>query len=144
MKKVLIIMLIAITGIYGKIAAQQPAILLSDKTGWQKIAETTADLKKDHDEVVLIGANRFSNLQFKVTDGAIDFMHTEIYYDKGDSQRVVLSSPITAPGETRVIQVQKGIERDIKKIVFVYKTLPNRKDEKAHVEIWGLKANINK
>jgi len=46
-------------------------------------------------------------------------------------------------GESRVIDLNGG-ERNLKKIVFVYKTLPNRKDEKAHVEIWGLKTNTDK
>lgn len=144
MKKLLIIMLFAITGSYGKVAAQQAAVVLSDKTGWQKIAETTVDLKKDRDEVMVLVANRFASIKFKVTDAAVDFIHVEIYYEKGDSQYVALRTPIIGPGETRAIDLKNGAERSIKKIVFVYKTLANRKEEKAHVEIWGLKTNVVK
>ena len=32
-------------------------------------------------------------------------------------------------------------EKALKRIGIVYKTLPNQKEEKAHVELWGLKTN---
>src|SRR5687768_13958288 len=139
MKKLLIIMSFVVAAGYLKLSAQQPGVVLSDKPGWHKIAETTVDLKKEKDEVMVMVADRFASIKFKVTDAAVDFMHAEIFYEKGDSQYVMLRSPITAPGETRVIDLKGGAERSIKKIVFQYKTLANRKDEKAHVEIWGMK-----
>ncbi len=70
-------------------------------------------------------------------------MDLEIYYESGDKQDVKVNSPIKAPGESRIINLNGG-ERNLEKIVFVYKTLPNRKDVKAHVEIWGLKTNTDK
>ena len=53
-----------------------------------------------------------------------------------------MNSPVIAGNESRVIDLNGG-ERSLKKIVFVYKTLPNQKAEKAEVAVWGLKTNIN-
>ena len=36
-----------------------------------------------------------------------------------------------------------GGERNLKKISFDYNTLPNIKDEKAEIEVWGLKTNAD-
>jgi hypothetical protein len=45
--------------------------------------------------------------------------------------------------ESRVIDVP-GAEKDIARISFVYKTIPNQAKDKAHVEIWGYKSNADK
>ena len=143
MKKRLMIIMIAMAIIYGKAIAQQPAVMVSDQKGWHKIGETTVNFQKDHDEIVVMGADKFSSIKFMVKDAPIDLMDLEIYYESGDNQSVEVNASIKAPGESKTIKLNGG-ERNLKKIVFVYKTLPNRKDTKAHVEIWGLKTNTDK
>ena len=56
---------------------------------------------------------------------------------------VKIGQNIKNPGETRVVSLNGG-ERSIKKIVLTYKTVPNSKDQKAHLELWGLKTNPDK
>jgi hypothetical protein len=141
-KSAIITLLIAFTLVSFKVSAQ-PGVVLSDKDGWHKIGETTVDFKKEKDEVMVIGAKRFASVKFKVTDAPVDFIDMEIIYDNDQVHKVNVNSPVQINSESRVIDL-KGQERDIKKIVFVYKTLPNRKDDKAHVEIWGYKTNIDK
>lgn len=143
MKKALIIMLLAVAGSSGTLLAQKPAMVMSDKTGWHKIGETTVDFTKDRDEVSVMMADRFASLRFKVTDAPIDLVDVEIFYESGDSQKVKIGYPIKSPGESKNIDLNGG-ERSLKKIVFTYKTLPNSKDVKAHVEIWGMKTNPDK
>ncbi|HYV94281.1 MAG TPA: hypothetical protein VE978_21080 [Chitinophagales bacterium] len=138
MKKLIIIVL-AIVVSYTSVA-QEPAVISSDKTGWHKIGETTVDFKKDRDEVVVMGSDRFAALRFKLTDASIDLQDLEVYYESGDKQVIQVRTPIAKGTESRVIDLNGG-ERSLKKIVFVYKTIPNQRDEKAHVEIWGLKTN---
>ncbi len=116
MKKILIVLLFA--GTYSATFAQQPGGVLSDKTGWHKIAETIVDFTRERDEVAILGADRFAAIKFRVTDAPIDFINAEIFYEKGDSQYVALRSPIAAPGETRAIDLKNGAERDLKKISF--------------------------
>lgn len=140
MKKTAMILLLAIAGCYSTANAQQPKVVISDKTGWHKIGETIVNFEKDRDEILVIGADRFASLQFKVTEAPIDLQDMEVYYESGDKQVVKINESIKSPGESRIINLNGG-ERTIKKIVFVYKTLPNRKDNKSHVEIWGLKTN---
>jgi len=143
MKKVVALILIAILGNFGTALAQKPAVILSDKTGWHKIGKVTVDFAKDKDQIDVLGANRFAKIKFKVEEAPIDLISLEVYFESGDKQDIVVNSKIEASGESQVIDINGG-ERSLKKIVFVYKTLPNRKDKKAKVEVWGLKTNTNK
>ena len=144
MTKLLGLLFFAIAGSFGIASAQSPAIVLSDAAGWHKIGEKTVDFKMERDEISVIGADRFSMIKFKVTEAAIQLVSLEIAYESGDKQDVTVNQAIKTPGESRTFDLKGGSERSIKKIIFVYKTLPNSKDEKAHVEIWGLKTNTDK
>ncbi|MEP6748856.1 MAG: hypothetical protein ABJB86_14085 [Bacteroidota bacterium] len=143
MFKALLLVLFAATAISGIAKAQKPEIILNDKTGWHRIGKTTVNFQKDRDEIIILGANKFASIKFKVEDAPINLIHLEVYYASGDRQDIKVNMSIKAPGESRVIDLNGG-ERNLKKIVFVYKTLPNRKDVKAHIEVWGLKTNANK
>lgn len=143
MKKSLLIIFLALAGISNTIMAQQPKVVVSDKSGWHKIGETTVKFEREKDEVLIMGADKFAALKFKVTDAAIDLISAEVHYDDGTSENIDIHIPLKMAGETKVYNI-KGGERDLKKVVLVYKTVPNSKDEKAHVEIWGLKTNADK
>jgi hypothetical protein len=142
MKKTIMITLLAIAG-YGVACAQLPKVVTSDKKGWHKIGETKVDFKKERDEIVILGANRFSSIKLKVDDAPIDLIGAEAYYESGDKQDLKFFGSIKAPGESDIINLNGG-ERTLKKIVLIYKTIPNYKDKEAHVEIWGLKTNTDK
>jgi len=142
MKKVMFILFLAILGINNSGIAQTKMVI-SDKKGWHKIGETTVDFTKDRDEVSVIGSDKFAALIFKVEDAPIHILDIEVYYESGDNQKVNVNFPVKAPGQTKEINLNGG-ERSIKKIVFVYKTISNKKGEKAHVEIYGLKTNAEK
>ncbi|MEO5572398.1 MAG: hypothetical protein ABIT08_10120 [Bacteroidia bacterium] len=143
MKKKILIALLLVAGSYNTIFAQQPAVMLSDKKGWHKIGETSVDFTKEKDELIVLGADRFASIRFEVTEAAIDLQDLEIYYENGKKQDVSVRTPIMMGNESRVIDLNGG-ESALKKIVFVYKTYPNRKDTKAHVLVWGLKTNADK
>jgi len=143
-KKGMIMMMLAIAGCFGIANAQQPAVMISDAAGWHKIGERTVEFTRDRDEIPVIVSDRFSTIKFKVTEAAIYFTSFEIFFESGDKQNVMINESVKSPGESRVIDLKGGSERSIKKIVFVYKTLPNSKDEKAHIEVWGLKTNKDK
>lgn len=143
MKKVALLILFAIAGCYESGYAQQTEVIMSDKKGWHKIGETIVNFQKDRDEVLVMGADRFAAIKFKVTDAPINLMYLEVYYESGDMQNIQVKMSIKSPGESKVLDLNGG-ERNLKKIVFVYKTLSNNKDVKAHVEIWGLKTNTDK
>ena len=142
MKKNVILFLLAIA-ICGVASAQLPKVVTSDKKGWHKIGETSVDFKKERDEITILVANRFAAIQLKVEDAPINLISAEAYYESGDKQDLKIMGSIKAAGESDVINLNGG-ERSLKKIVLVYKTIPNYKDKNAHVEIWGLKTNPDK
>lgn len=121
-------------------AQDNRTVVTSDKTDWHKIGETTVNFDTDRDEVTVSGADKFAAVKFRVTDVPIHLMSMEAYFDDGDKQDINVNFPIKPKGESRVIDLDGG-ERDLKKVVFVYKTLPNRSDREARVEVWGLKTN---
>lgn len=143
MKKLMMIISLAVSGVMNVATAQKPAVVVSDKAGWQKIGETTVKFEKETDEIIVMGADKFASLKFKVTEAPIDLIDMDVYYDDGSSQKININMPIKMAGESRVIDI-KGSEHELKKVVFVYKTLPNHHDKKARVELWGLKTNADK
>ena len=140
MKKLVVVLMLTLTGSAGVVFSQIPAVVVSDKTGWHKLGETKVNFKTDRDEFLITGADRFSSIKFKVTDESIDLVSVEVAYESGDNQLIKINSHIKAPGDSRQVDLNGG-ERSIRKVVFIYKTLPNRKDRKAHLELWGLKTN---
>ncbi|HKR03652.1 MAG TPA: hypothetical protein VJY62_03375, partial [Bacteroidia bacterium] len=51
----------------------KPAVVLSDKPGWHRIGELNVDLKKDRDEVKVMGKDQFRQIKLKAEDAAIEF-----------------------------------------------------------------------
>ena len=143
MKKSLVAIIMILAGSFGAVSAQKTEVITSDKAGWHKIGETTVDFSRDRDEIKVMGADRFATVQFKVTDAPIELIAMEVYFESGDKQDIKINMAVKAPGESRMIDLNGG-ERSLKKIVFIYKTLPNMKDAKAHVELWGMKTNSDK
>lgn len=125
---------------YNKTAAQEPKKILSDKTGWHKIGETTVDFKTEIDEILVLGANRFQPIKIKITDAPINLISFVIYFENDIYQKITIGKEFKSLGESRSIVLKNG-ERSIKKVTFVYKTNANNMDKKAHVELWGFKSS---
>ena len=139
-----ILFVLFLTASYNTVLAQKPAVVLNDKSGWHKIGETRVDFTHDSDEIMVIGANKFSSVKIKVTDAPVNLKSFDIYFDKGDVQNVSIGESIKAPGESRIVQLEGNSERVIKKMVLRYNTANSNAGKKAHVEIWGLKTNPDK
>ncbi len=142
MKRIILVALLIVAG-YVRTYAQEPDVVLSDKTGWHKIGETTVDFTTETDKILVLGADRFQSVKIKVTDAPINLISFVIYFESGDNQNVTIGKDIKSPGETEVVVLNGGGERRIKKVTFIYKTIPNNKDKKAHIELWGLKTNLD-
>lgn len=137
MKKILLFLTVsfAVTSIA---SAQKPAVVTSGKPGWHKIGETTVDFKADKDALIVLGADKFKAIQIKVTDAPIKLEDLEVYYENDTKQDVQVRNIFKAGEKTRIIDLTGG-DRNLKKVVFVYHSIPNWKGEKAHVELYGLK-----
>jgi hypothetical protein len=138
MKKIIFCMMLILPMLISTTYSQKPAVMVDKKAGWHKIGSLTASFKMEKDEIVVLGADKFKSIQLKVTDAPIHISSLEVYYETGDKEDVNVASDLKMGGETRVIDL-KGSNRELKKIVLVYKTVPNQKDEKATVELYGLK-----
>ena len=72
-----------------------------------------------------------------VKDAPMNISDLDIYYEDGSQEAVALKNEFKAGGESRVIDIKSTVS--IKKIVFTYKSIANSKDEKATVELYGMK-----
>jgi len=144
MKKVLTTILLAIAGSYGVASAQQTTVISNDTTGWYKIGEAKVDFKRDRDEIVVLGADKFKSIKLVVVNSPIDLKDLEIHYETGNKQDVNINKSLKAADESGVIDLENGGQRSIKKIVFVYKTKENSMDENAFIQVWGFKTNPSK
>lgn len=144
MKQVLSIILLVLAGSFGIVSSQQTTVVSSDTAGWYKIGEANVDLKRDRDEIVVLGADQFKSIKLKVINVPIELKDLEIYYETGKRQDVNINKSLKAAGESGVIDLEGGEQRSLQKIVIVYKTLANNLDLKAYVEVWGLKTNADK
>ena len=140
MKKALILIAFALTANTITTTAQVPKIVVSDKAGWRSIGRTVVNFSREKDEIKVLGSNKFAAIKFKVLGAPIDLISLEVYYANGGKQDIAINSHIKDAGESKVIDLNGG-ERNLQKVVFIYKTLPNYKNKKARVQLWGLKTN---
>lgn len=138
MKKVLVFAMILIAVNTEISVAQKVEVITSNKLGWHQIGKTTVDFKSDRDVIMIMGYNRFTAIKFKVSEAPIELLDLEVYYEIGDKDDVKIQSSIKANGETRIIDLNGS--RKVVKVIFMYKTLQNRNDKRANVELWGLNA----
>jgi hypothetical protein len=140
MHKIISFIVIALLAGYNFLNAQKATVVVSDKPGWHKIAETTASFEKEEDQVDVLLNDRFSALKFKVTDAPLELISVDVFFEDGTKQTIQVVFAIKKTGDTtREIDIDGPGERKLDKIIFRYRSLPNRNDKKAHVEIWGKK-----
>jgi hypothetical protein len=135
MKKLIVVLLLCAFGIA---KAQKPAVMVDKDAGWHKISETSVNFSKDTDEIVVLGADKFKAIKFKVTDGAIHLLDLKVYYEEGDAEDVKVAMDIPEGTMSRQIDL-KGSTRELKKVVFVYHSVKGSTKDKAHVELYGMK-----
>ena len=141
MKKIILILLLAFSPalFINSVYAQKPGVVTSDKAGWHKIGEVTADFKTDRDEIMVMGADKYKAIKLKATDAPIHITDMKVMYEgAGGTEDISVKNEFKAGGESRVINL-KHSDVSIKNVSFMYHTVPNAKNEKAHVELWGLK-----
>lgn len=137
MKQTLIILAACIISI-SSLNAQKVSVVTNNKPGWHKIGETTADFRTDKDVIKVWGDDRFKSLKIQAVDAPVHIEDMTVVYQDGEPENIPVRYDFPKGGESRNIDL-KGYERRIKEIDFIYRTVPNYKVEKAHIEIWGLK-----
>ena len=140
MKKAVIVVLFIIACSFSIASAQQAKEAVIDNTGWIKIGEASISFQDERNEILVVGSDRFASIKLKVLEAPLELTKLEVYFESGDKQDIKVNTQINAPGESREIEINGG-GRNLRKVAVVYKALPNRKDAKTQLELWGLKAN---
>jgi hypothetical protein len=137
MKKLCFVLLVTFLAA-SVIQAQKPEVVTTKKPGWHKIGDATVDFKSDRDEFVIVGANKFRAIRVKVKDAPIHIEDLKVRFEGDAMEDVPLRSQLRAGSESRVINL-RNTNAELRKVEFVYHTIPNSKAERAQVELWGLK-----
>ncbi|MBC7848866.1 MAG: hypothetical protein H7Y31_03980 [Chitinophagaceae bacterium] len=138
MKKILFVLAISFFAV-GVAHAQKPEVVINNKDGWQKIGEAKVDFKTEKDQFIIMGADKFKSIQIRVKDAPIHLEDLKIEYDGGTAdQSVALRTNFAAGSKSKIIDL-KDHTKGLKKVSFVYRTVQNSADEKAEIELWGLK-----
>jgi hypothetical protein len=139
MRKAAVLLVMLLTVLINYTFAQKPAVVTSNEAGWHKIGEVTASFKMQNESIAVLGADRFKAIRLKVTDAPINIDRIQVFYENGDMEDFNVANTLQEGDETRTLDL-KGTTQELKKVVFTYKTLPNFNNEKAHVELYGLKS----
>lgn len=135
MKRIVMLMLVAI----GFTAyAQKPAVVTDNEAGWKHIGQVTASFKTTSESIVVLGADEFQAIKLKVSEAPIQIDRVQVFYESGQMEELDVKAELKEGAETRVINLSNP-KRDISKVAFTYRTLPNATGEKADVELYGLK-----
>jgi hypothetical protein len=118
--------------------AQEPAVVVSDKPGWHKIGEVKADFKTERESISVFGKDEFKAVKLKISDAPIDINKVTVVYESGETQDIPVVGMITAGSESKIYDL-KYPSKELKKVEFMYKSEPNYRGDKAHVELYGLK-----
>ena len=138
MKKAALVLVALFAVLLNSAFAQEPSVMLSDKPGWHKIGEVKADFKMENESIAVLGADKFKSILLKVTDAPINIERVQVFYESGQMEEFDVKNELKANSETRKIDLKDGTQ-EIKNVTFTYKTVPNQQEEKAHVELYGLK-----
>lgn len=140
MKKVCVVFAVML-GMFLNVAhAQKPAVVGDNEPGWKRIGQVTASFKKQNESIVVLGADKFTALKLKVREAAIDIERVQVFYESGAMEELNVPDKFKDGSESAVLNLSHPY-RDIKKVAFTYKTLPNAKGDKADLELYGLKTD---
>jgi hypothetical protein len=120
--------------------AQKPAVVTDNDPGWKHIGQVTASFKTTSESIVVLGADEFQAIKLKVKDAPMQIDRVQVFYESGQMEELDVKSELKEGAETRVINLSNP-KRDIEKVAFTYKTLPNSAGKKADVELYGLKTS---
>jgi len=120
------------------INAQKPEVVTEKSPGWHKIGEAKVSFKTEKDQFIILGADRFKSIQVKVKDSPVHIDDMVIQYQGGLKETVSIRSDLGAGTESREIGL-KNSSAELRKVSFVYKTVPANTTQKATLELWGLK-----
>jgi hypothetical protein len=118
--------------------AQKPAVVTDNERGWKRIGQVTASFKKQNESITVLGADEFSAIKLKVNEAPVNIERLQIFYESGEMEEIDVRKQLQAGAETSSLQL-KHPDRDIQKVAFTYKSLPNSGGDKADVELYGLK-----
>jgi hypothetical protein len=140
MKKTCVISCLLLAMAAGVTYAQKPAVITDNDPGWKRIGQVTASFKKTNESIIVLGEDEFTAIRLKANDAPIQLERVQVFYETGDMEELNVRNTLQAGASTAAMKLSKPY-RDIQKVAFTYKTLPNTDGEKADLELFGLKTD---
>ena len=138
MKRTVVLTTVLLIATVNLAVAQEPAIITSDSPGWHKIGEVKASFKTESESIAVIGNNQFKAIKLKVLDASININKVILVYESGETQEFPMGGMLKDGAETGEFKL-KNHEGELQKVTFTYKREPNVNENKAQIELYGLK-----
>src|SRR5687768_616491 len=107
MKKIIVLALMILGMIcYTKLYAQKPAVVGTNEPGWHHIGQLTASFKSQSESLAVLGADEFSALKIKITDGPLHIERMQVFYESGDMEEIDVREHFRAGNASGVIHLR--------------------------------------
>jgi hypothetical protein len=143
MKKIFLISSFLLAGLCNSTFAQakheaaKPTVVVSEKAGWHTIASTDVELNTDSDAVAIYGMDKFKALRVKATKEGVHIKTMRVYFENGTEDLLDVNSDLKAGETSKDFAIDSS--KPLKKVTYIYNTVPNKRKEKARLELFGLK-----
>jgi hypothetical protein len=105
---------------------------------WKMLSEKNVKFSVERDHFFVgAGQGTFSKIKIKVKKGGVNFLSVRVEFGNGDIQDVSIRQFIRSGGETRIIDLDGGRRRHIRRVNMVYKTSSRLKRGQAAVSLWA-------
>lgn len=149
MKRVIVMVFLAVAFGFAGLTYGQQASSSKDKGNWEKIGEATLNLSEDYgifdwdrDRVETVNADdKYSAIKFKAKDAKVNLTNVEVQYENGKKEDVKLQSSLNVNSESKSLPLDTRQELD--KVTLNFLKDENARADKAVVEIWGLKTGAS-
>jgi hypothetical protein len=143
MKKIKLILILVLACLFNSSFGQakhepaKPAVAISEAAGWHKIASTAAELNVDKDAIAVFGMDKYKALRVKATKHGIHIKSMRVYFEDGTTELLDVNSDLKVGETSKDISINSS--KALKKVAYVYNAVPNKNNEKARLELYGLK-----
>jgi len=143
MKNLLIATILIALATYSIAQSKSHEEMNKDARQWHLMGKTKVNFQRDNDEIIVLESKLYANVKLRIIEAPIDLTSIRIYFNIAGVQDMQIDTIIRSSCESQIIELMGG-ERNIRKIVFEYKTVNNNKDARGHVELWGYKTKGKK
>ncbi|MEK7487490.1 MAG: hypothetical protein AABZ60_24440 [Planctomycetota bacterium] len=110
---------------------------------WEKLGSCRANFQGDHDVITVTHEGKFVAIKFDVEDARLEMYNVKITFGNGEIFSPETQLVFSKESRSRTIDLP-GESRVIKKVEFFYRTMKNKRQEHADLDLFGKRSEEKK